>query len=73
MDIWAGGNQDIFWGRCDDDLISQMLSSVVEFSESEIQKIEQSKKDSETREKKRPCLAGITDWLSSKLLDFRKN
>ncbi len=28
LNIWAGNNQDIFWARCDDDLIGQMINDV---------------------------------------------
>jgi hypothetical protein len=31
--IWAGTNQDIFWARCDDDLIVQMLQYAQNFFE----------------------------------------
>lgn len=28
LNVWAGNNQDIFWARCDDDLISQMIHDI---------------------------------------------
>ncbi len=30
LNVWAGDNQDIFWARCDDDLISQMIHDIKE-------------------------------------------
>ncbi len=28
LNVWEGSNQDIFWARCDDDLISQMIQDI---------------------------------------------
>lgn len=30
LNVWCGNNQDIFWARCDDDLISQMIGDIKE-------------------------------------------
>lgn len=63
MEIWAGSNQDIFWGRCDDDLISQMLSSVIEISESEIEKIENNETASNVNNSRKCGFDGSMNWL----------
>ena len=30
LNVWSGSDQDIFWARCDDDLISQMIQDIKE-------------------------------------------
>ena len=32
VNLWEGDNQDYFWARCDDDLISKMINNVKEMS-----------------------------------------
>lgn len=63
MEIWAGPNQDVFWGYCDDDLIGQMLSSVIEITESEISMIEKNENDSNTNSRRKCGLGGFTNRL----------